>query len=140
MHAWREEIQGEVRGGGIALPTGSKCTATLFLQNRNSCTRQDDFEAVGVTSREQFEQWAEELPATLLGVLSGKFEGEGSVQQRATVMMLGWQLGCELTEWMGGPSHHFDCCDNSGRNKDLEDVTEAYRIACAMLGMGTDYI
>jgi len=110
-----------------------------FLQNCNACARQDDFEAVGVTSREQFEQWAEEMPATLLSVLRGKYEGKGSVQQRATVMMLGWQLGCELTEWMGGPSHHFDCYSGK-RNKDLEDVTEAYRIACAMLGMGTDYI
>ena len=100
---------------------------------------QDDFEAVGVKSRAQFEEWAAEMPATLLGVLRGEFEGQGSVQQRATVLMLGWQLGCELTEWMGGVREHFAYIGGE-RDKDLENVEEVYKLACSMLGMEPSYI
>lgn len=101
---------------------------------------QDDFEAIGVTSREQFDEFAEKLPDTVLGVLRGQIEGrEGSTQQRACVLMLGWQLGCDRTEWKGGPQEFFSCYSGE-RNPQLEDVIKAYRIACDVLGMDTSYV
>ena len=103
---------------------------------------QADFEAVGVKSRAQFEKLAVAMPATVLGVLRGNVRGNGTNKQKACVLMLGWQLGCELIEWMGGTGAFFETKGffEGKRDEDLEDVEEAYRAACAMLRMSVAYV
>ena len=103
---------------------------------------QADFEAVGVKSRAQLEALAVVMPATVLGVLRGNVRGKGTNRQKACVLMLGWQLGCELIEWMGGTRSFFKTKEffDGKREKDLENVEEAYRAACAMLEMSVAYV
>ena len=92
---------------------------------------QDDFESAGVTSFKQFMELAVDMPETVIGILRGEFEERGTDKQRACLLMLGWQLGCELTEWHGGPKEHFALYEGT-RRENLEDVEAAYRLACAI--------